>query len=306
MAEDTTMTDVGSTLYEVRDSPGQGVFATQDIPTGTRIWQEKTLIETQQDTVVDVLEQFDALERIKPDNIEQFNKLRDVGHLPPIPKFHKSPDEVREVLPMPPPNVKRGMLRAAEAHMLMTEAGAGGKRMPKAEYTGFNFDPDYLKTAAKVLSIFERNAFPIPNSKNDEKTKAVVFAASHLNHSCIPNCHAMWNDDIRRLCVHAVRNIRAGEELRMMYHPDDLMCMDRKERKNFLTEWYGISCSCPACGQSSASSKRMDKIAARMYKIRPYLQTKNENHPGLVGEYTKVLNLMKEDANLDNWQKGHV
>jgi hypothetical protein len=297
------MADDDSTLYEIRDSPGQGkgVFASKDIASGTRIWEESTLIVTEQDTVLDVLEQFDALERIRPENIEKFKQLRHVGHLPPIPGYHPRPQEVIKV---PPPNMNRGLVRAAEAAMYMTEVNAGGNRMPKPEYAGMGMD--MRNVAPQVLSIFENNAFPIPRYKEDVKTKAVFFTGAHLNHSCIPNCNAVWNNDTKKLCVHAVRNIPAGEELCITYHADDLIKMQREQRIKLLKDMYGFNCSCPACDPSSKASTRMDAIAASKYRIKPFLKTDNEDNAKLVGEYTKLLDLMEEDDNLDNWQKGTV
>jgi hypothetical protein len=187
--------------------------------------------------------------------------------------------------------------------MNSTEANAAGKRMPKPEYAGMSMDPN---VAANVLSVFEHNAFPIPRYENDVTTRSVFCTGGHLNHSCIPNCNAVWNNDTKKLCVHAVRNIPAGEELRIMYHANNLICLEREERKKFLKERYGFECSCPACDPSSKSSTRMDAIAASKYKIKPFLHTDNEDNAKLVGEYTKVLELMEGDENLDNWQQGTV
>ena len=43
--------------------------------------------------------------------------------------------------------------------------------------------------------------------------------ARHINHSCAPNCEAVYDDD-GRIWIEAVRDIRAGEELTFNYNYD--------------------------------------------------------------------------------------
>lgn len=41
----------------------------------------------------------------------------------------------------------------------------------------------------------------------------VCLEASKNNHSCVPNAYYSWNNDIKRLTVHAIRKIPEGEEI---------------------------------------------------------------------------------------------
>ena len=298
MAEDIAMVDEGATLYEIRESPGKGkgVFASQDIKDGTRIWQENTLIVVEEDMGIEFLRQFEALEKIRPENIEKFKQLRHVGHLPPVRGYHfQSHDE----LSAPASKTNRGRVLTEKAFKDMMEVDASGKKLPKEEFAHIDLKR-WRQEAAKALSIFDNNAFKIPRFKNDDQSRSVFFTAAHLNHSCIPNCNTIWNHDIKKFCVHAVRDIAAGEELVITYHVDEVICMQREERMKHLRRLFGFTCTCSACDPASKFCARMEATAHSNYKIKQFRLTAEKYSPKLVGQYTKVLNLMEEDNDLDN------
>ncbi|PMB66787.1 SET domain-containing protein 5 [Beauveria bassiana] len=52
--------------------------------------------------------------------------------------------------------------------------------------------------------------------------KALFALLSRINHSCVPNTHWVFNTAIERLTVHAIRHIRAGEQITISYIQDPL------------------------------------------------------------------------------------
>ena len=57
---------------------------------------------------------------------------------------------------------------------------------------------------SRNISIYEVNCYEMRTSD------CVCVDASRINHSCLSNSHYSWNDNIRRLTVHAVKDISKG------------------------------------------------------------------------------------------------
>ncbi|KAI8562028.1 hypothetical protein RHMOL_Rhmol03G0003300 [Rhododendron molle] len=72
---------------------------------------------------------------------------------------------------------------------------------------------------------------------------AVYMLPSFYNHDCDPNAHIVWieNSDAR---VKALRDIEAGEELRICYIDAS---MEHDARQTLLYEGFGFRCQCLRC-----------------------------------------------------------
>lgn len=120
---------------------------------------------------------------------------------------------------------------------------------------------------ARTRMIFRSNSFNI-----DRQTSAIFPTASRMNHSCLPNVYNTWNENIRRLTVHALRDIDTGEEILTTYIPATL---DREKRndKEHLGN-YDFVCSCPACDSGSGffeeSAPRREIMVAIVKQLAPY------------------------------------
>ena len=68
---------------------------------------------------------------------------------------------------------------------------------------------------------------------------------SFLNHSCQPNCVAVFNGT--RLLIHATENTRQGDELTISY--TELLCPSY-QRKEDLKSRYLFECKCAKCSSS--------------------------------------------------------
>lgn len=71
---------------------------------------------------------------------------------------------------------------------------------------------------------------------------------SRINHSCRPNATVEWNGNIEKGTLHALRDIRQGEEIVICYLPEPKDCFKNKRaRKDELRRSYGFDCHCDAC-----------------------------------------------------------
>ncbi|TVY51235.1 SET domain-containing protein 5 [Lachnellula cervina] len=81
-----------------------------------------------------------------------------------------------------------------------------------------------------------------------------------INHSCLPNAHNSWNSDAKHETIHAIRLIKAGEEITISYDkggPYD-------SRRAGLKRAFGFECNCSLCilplAELQASDSRRRQI----------------------------------------------
>lgn len=118
-----------------------------------------------------------------------------------------------------------------------------------------NADPSH---PCANYAIFNTNALPL--GVNSPKA-AVYPTLCRINHSCLPNAHHSWNENLKMETFHALRNIRRGEEVTIAYTVDG----PRAQRRALLQNKFGFECQCEACGASdeevAASDARRRQIA---------------------------------------------
>lgn len=96
--------------------------------------------------------------------------------------------------------------------------------------------PD-INDRSEIVSIYEANNFDMGAGTG------MCQDASRINHSCILNAHFSWNGNIERETVHAVKDIRRGEEITISYLP--AICTLKKRQMQLKP--YVFACDCPAC-----------------------------------------------------------
>jgi hypothetical protein len=118
---------------------------------------------------------------------------------------------------------------------------------------------------SKVSSQFQANAFkttaadPSPN----RWAYALFNTVARINHSCAPNCHAHYCPASGSQVVHALREIRAGEELSISYFDMTMPYAARQAR----AESWGFACKCPSCVEHEASPTNIYEIQlAKIHK----------------------------------------
>ena len=89
----------------------------------------------------------------------------------------------------------------------------------------------------RLVSTYESNCYEMGSGT------CICLDASRINHSCLPNAHFSWNDNIERLTVHTVKDISEGEEISISYCP---AVRTLNQRKDALKP-YLFTCHCPAC-----------------------------------------------------------
>ncbi|KAI4142730.1 MAG: hypothetical protein L6R39_004822 [Caloplaca ligustica] len=118
---------------------------------------------------------------------------------------------------------------------------------------------------------FGANNFQLTVWDDHRKCPQGIFPeAARFNHSCIPNAWYNWNPQLEsqdrespgRLTVHAIEDIKRGEEIVVNYQHENAYGSQDKRRGDLFTD-YSFWCRCPACLDGSLSEQRrkeMEKV----------------------------------------------
>lgn len=238
-------------LVEVRaaGAMGSGLFAVKDIPRGTRIVQETPILAlpTSSEGYGDVpafcteLQLMTAAEKKTLDEL-CYNDL------------HINPEV-------------RGKVRGWYREQGVTDTDGSplkGKRLQ-----------DVSKATVKRFAIFLTNSVQMGIRGVYGCGLFALFSRS--NHSCIPNAYNAYNATIKRLTIHAIHDLQAGEQIMVSYI--DCACRTKKQRRTMLEAW-GFSCGCAACTDSSAEDPRL-----RLQKLDQHLAMYGNLQPsGLIAK----------------------
>ena len=148
-----------------------------------------------------------------------------------------------------------------------------------------------LRHHRKLLDIFRSNAFSL--NDNSIFYRAIFPRIARLNHECVPNAQANFNDKAEAMHVHAIRDIEPDEEVTLSYL-DDAGEMTRAQRQDKLTS-YGFECGCPVCDsknpRAAESVKRRDAIHEVMRSLHES-QSSHTGSPSRVHELQALLTIM--------------
>lgn len=86
----------------------------------------------------------------------------------------------------------------------------------------------------------------------------VYVLGSRFNHSCIPNVNAIYNDKIKGMTFHVVRDIKANEEHLVMYNKGTDKPRELRQQE---LERFGFICNCPACEDTPFGRKKEERRA---------------------------------------------
>ncbi|KAK6338123.1 hypothetical protein TWF696_001594 [Orbilia brochopaga] len=207
-------------LYEERQTvdAGIGAFATVAIPAGTRIFCEDSLVMMPEEATH--LDLYRAVSALSDDKQAVFWNL------------------------------------AASAKPGKNVAWINALRACCDDETSDSFNA-VVEDYERAWSIFETNRFTCKASVSTvaPPTLGVFPAAARLNHSCAPNVFHRYNPLIRRLTVHALRDIEPGEELTTSYID---ICHPTARRRALLRHW-GFRCKCAACTNPDEEADRRRK-----------------------------------------------
>lgn len=191
-------------MFKMCLSPGKGrgLFATQDIPRGTRLVAEPATITSPLVGTTDLWKQVDKL---SPSQWEDFMSLA-MSPLPPNPFMFQ------------------------QTHARLAAARLRGAALENA-----------VLNEVKARIIYLTNCSV--TGQEGDLGSGVFLLNSCLNYSCTPNVQFAFNPGLGKGTVHAIRDIKEGEELFSNY----VDCMRPPTvRAKELLRW-GIECDCNVC-----------------------------------------------------------
>lgn len=98
-----------------------------------------------------------------------------------------------------------------------------------------------------------------------------------LNHSCLPNAYAAWDEGSEKITVHALQDIQTGEEICLSHLEGSALFEAMKTRREMLVLQRGFTCLCDACmgveecagtEQESREEKLRAELRALIEKFR--------------------------------------
>lgn len=199
---------------------GDGLYATKKINRGTRIFAESPMISTP----------FSTRPGSDKDPSTFCNEIE-----------HLSKDKVKEL----------DQLYCNAAH-LNSETRARVRQWYRDQgATNTNGEilkgkklQDAAKTMVKRFAIFLTNRVVMRTADQGGGVVGIFPLFSRINHSCVPNARNYYNPTLRRLTVHACRDIEAGEQIFVSYV--NYACRTQQQRAQDLLR-RGVVCGCSAC-----------------------------------------------------------
>ena len=107
--------------------------------------------------------------------------------------------------------------------------------------------------ADEVLGIFKTNGMII------SPTESGLFPwVCRANHSCVPNCNYVWNEELGEQQMFSVRRIPMGAELTVSYLPDNFI-EGVEERRKMIFEDHNFVCMCECCSLGTGIMKTQEE-----------------------------------------------
>ncbi|KAG6313981.1 hypothetical protein E4U44_002174 [Claviceps purpurea] len=111
-------------------------------------------------------------------------------------------------------------------------------------------------------------------------TMDVIFGdANRINHDCDSNAQHHWNDDIKRLTVHALRDIQPGEEITTSYGS---FLNSQNVRRAMFEAMFCFHCSCRLCSLPDNQMQERDRKVAQFTHAERSLQKGSDKHPAFI------------------------
>jgi len=108
--------------------------------------------------------------------------------------------------------------------------------------------------------IFKTNALPCgPGSPIGGVYPTICL----INHSCDSNSHHSWNDTISSETIHALRDIKAGEEITICYKDPETY----QARRAKLRGSFGFDCDCSLCSLPLEERQKSDTRRTRIAQL---------------------------------------
>ncbi|KAK4176680.1 set domain-containing 5 [Triangularia setosa] len=133
------------------------------------------------------------------------------------------------------------------------------------------------------LGIARTNVLPLGSQAREG---GLFLEASRINHSCRPNAQNTWNANIGRLTIHALRDIKEGEEITITYLDQTTEYVSRQQ---FLKGSFSFGCRCELCVLPPARRRESD---GRLSEINSIDEKLGQMGSRMFG-YNKILHLLR-------------
>lgn len=139
--------------------------------------------------------------------------------------------------------------------------------------------------------IVRTNALPCGS---DSKVGGIYPTICLINHSCLPNSHNNWNSSAEHETIHAIRPIKAGEEITIPYDRGGPSAV----RKAFLKTAFGFDCECAGCTLPPSEIQASDARRLRIQDLDANIgdpRRMMSNPEKSLGDCHSLLHVLKEE-----------
>ncbi|CAG9988739.1 unnamed protein product [Clonostachys byssicola] len=167
-------------------------------------------------------------------------------------------------------DIPQGTLIIRERPLLVARPGAPGaledflsselKKLDKASQRQFLSLHNNFPGKHPFAGIMKTNALPCGSGS---EIGAVYPTICRINHSCLPNSQNTWNSDTKIETIFAIRPIKCGEEITIMYDQGGPSTV----RQASLKQSFGFKCSCVVCSQPPALLRESDARRSRIQQL---------------------------------------
>ncbi|KAF2438447.1 SET domain-containing protein [Karstenula rhodostoma CBS 690.94] len=140
--------------------------------------------------------------------------------------------------------------------------------------------------------ILRTNALPMGP---DLDAGGIFLHACRINHACDSNAVNYWNENLDQLTIHAIRDIRKGEEITISYLA---ALRNRQARQKDLLHNFGFTCACQLCCLPLGESKATDAALDRIHALDGIIEKRGIQ--GLVKPARKMLGYVDEQVRIWN------
>lgn len=153
------------------------------------------------------------------------------------------------------------LVTVGDSQTMTTEMTLGLRALPREKQRQFLslHNAHHRRERHPFLGIFFTNALVCGTACQG----AICATLSLVNHSCVPNAHATWHREKEQATVHAIRPIRAGEEITISY----TKMMPYDQRHEHLTFRFRFTCDCPVCSLPQPARAESDRRRARITQL---------------------------------------
>ena len=110
----------------------------------------------------------------------------------------------------------------------------------------------------ELLGIFKTNAMIISPCES-----ALFPTICRSNHSCVPNCNYIFNQQLGHQQLYCIKLITKGDELTVNYMPDNIIG-GVEERRKFLLDKHNFTCMCECCSLEAGVALKQDEYSRQL------------------------------------------